>query len=422
MIATVLLLTVQLSAITISPPPSLHESPPRGPIAAAPLTLSAAVSRAMTDSPRRRAAASVAEGARDAARYAGQMVNPFFELRTENWTPSTRSPSPTLDVFAVITQPLELGGKRTLRRQVALSESELAQTALTALERNLALETVHAYVAALRARALVDTLTANRDGLTTLVASVGRRVDEGYSAEVDLLKFETEAARIDGDVARARLELERSLTTLGVVIGSTIPIDASQLVEPERHPVPLPGSDAIAASIARHPAVIAATASVARARQMSALERARRLPEPAISGGYKRTAGYDTAVLGVSFAIPLFDRNRTEIARSMGVERGATADRDAVLQQITAHGASAIRIAQTIADQADRATQHLLEPAEGVRRATLAAFREGTADVLKLIDAERVYADVHRAAIELRLDALLATIEARFAIGEETIP
>jgi hypothetical protein len=41
---------------------------------------------------------------------------------------------------------------------------------------------------------------------------------------------------------------------------------------------------------------------------------------------------------------------------------------------------------------------------------------------MKLIDAERVYADVNRAAIELRLDALLTTIEARFAIGEETIP
>ena len=41
---------------------------------------------------------------------------------------------------------------------------------------------------------------------------------------------------------------------------------------------------------------------------------------------------------------------------------------------------------------------------------------------MKLIDAERVYADVNRAAIELRLDALLTTIEARFAIGEEMIP
>ena len=57
-----------------------------------------------------------------------------------------------------------------------------------------------------------------------------------------------------------------------------------------------------------------------------------------------------------------------------------------------------------------------------MRNAALAAFREGTTDVLKLIDAERVYADVRRAALELRLDALAATLEARFAMGEEMLP
>jgi outer membrane protein TolC len=98
------------------------------------------------------------------------------------------------------------------------------------------------------------------------------------------------------------------------------------------------------------------------------------------------------------------------------------ADRDALVLQLATDAASVLRAAQTIADQASRAPHELLEPAEEVRRAALAAFREGTADVLKLIDAERVYADVHRAAIDLRLDALLTTIEARFALGEETIP
>ena len=98
MIATVLLLSGQLSAIVAPPLPEYR--------ARSPMTLSEAVSRATADSPRRRAAASIADGARDAARYAGQMVNPFFELRTENWSPSMGSPSPSLDVVAVIAQPL----------------------------------------------------------------------------------------------------------------------------------------------------------------------------------------------------------------------------------------------------------------------------------------------------------------------------
>ena len=61
-------------------------------------------------------------------------------------------------------------------------------------------------------------------------------------------------------------------------------------------------------------------------------------------------------------------------------------------------------------------------PAEGVRSAARATFREGAADMLRLIDAERVYADVRRAALDLELDAYLAAIEARFALGQEEIP
>jgi outer membrane protein, heavy metal efflux system len=421
MVVAFIVLAGQLSA-AVPGPTSLTE-PGDGPQTSLPaLTLSAAVTQARTASPQRRAAAHVADGAREAARVAGRLPNPQFEFRTENWTASEHPSSPTLDVFAVLTQPFELGGKRGIRRQLASAESQAALSALTSLERELALEAVRAYVRALRARALVETLTGFREGLTTLVTSMARRVEEGYSAEADLLKFKTEAARVHGDIARAQLELERSLAALGIVIGAATPIHPSQLVEPPALAVPAADAGAIAAGIARHPEVAAATASVERARQAVAFERARRLPDAMVSGGYKRTAGFDTSVFGVTIAVPLFDRNGPSIARSAGIERGAMAEREALVHRLSTDAASVIRAARTIADRATTASRDLLEPAEEVRRAARTTFREGAGDVLKLIDAERVYADVHRAAIDLRLDALVTTIEARFALGEETIP
>jgi outer membrane protein TolC len=120
--------------------------------------------------------------------------------------------------------------------------------------------------------------------------------------------------------------------------------------------------------------------------------------------------------------LPLFDRNESAAARARGEERSAAAERDALVFQLTSDAAALIRAAGELTHRARLTPAELLAPAEEVRRAARAAFREGTADVLKLIDAERVYADVRRAAIELRLDALLATLEARFAVGEETIP
>lgn len=420
MAVSVILLAAQLATSTPGLSPSL--SPPPTQRVDTPMTLAIAVARAKTASPRRRVASLAADGARDAAQLAGRLPNPLFELRSENWTTANRPGVPDTDVFAVATQPIELGGKRGIRRQMARAESEIANTALGSLERELALEAARAYIRALKARALVETLSMNREGLTTLVASVDRRVEEGYSPEADLLKFKTEAARVDGDIARARLELERSLTALTVVIGAAAPIQAFHLIEPAPLDPPSMSPEGLAASIARHPAVLAAAASVERAHQLTAYERARRLPEPLVTAGYKRTEGFDTAVLGVSVVLPLFDRNDASVARTLASERAAAAEREVLVYQLTNDAAALIGAAHTITERARMAPAELLAPAEDVRRAALAAFREGAADILKLIDAERVYADVRRVAIELRLDALLTTIEARFAVGEEAIP
>jgi len=153
-----------------------------------------------------------------------------------------------------------------------------------------------------------------------------------------------------------------------------------------------------------------------------ALEHARRFPDPFVTGGYKRTAGFDTVVFGVAMTLPVFDANAQTVARARGIERGAIADRDALVQRLTNDAAATVRAARVLTEQVKRASDDLVAPADGVRRAALAAFREGSADILQLIDAERVYAEVQRAVIDLRLETVLTIIEARFALGEEAIP
>jgi hypothetical protein len=43
-------------------------------------------------------------------------------------------------------------------------------------------------------------------------------------------------------------------------------------------------------------------------------------------------------------------------------------------------------------------------------------------DVLKLIDAERVYGELRRVALDLQLEAIGSAIEARIALGEDPLP
>lgn len=387
----------------------------------APLTLGDAVSRARVASPARQAAELRARAFADAARRAGPFANPYFDLRGENWSPSSDPRLPGVDLFAVVTQPIDVAGRRQRQRATARAERDAADAAVHVIERDVALATVHAYVQAVRARSLAQTLTANRQGLQALVTVMAHRVSEGYAAESDLLKFEIEAARLDAEVARANAELDRGLSELTQIVGAAAPIVDAQLVEPSAIP-PIPDIADVAAAALRHPGVIERTARVEAVQRAWSLEQARRFPEPAIAAGYKRTTGINTAVFGVTFAIPLFDRNEVNRVRLEGEQRAAEAERDALVRQLTTRGRSLLQVARIIAERAEHVRADLLEPADRVRNAARSAFREGGTDLLRVIDAERVYSDVQRAAVDLRLDAVVAAIEARFAAGEETMP
>ena len=304
---------------------------------------------------------------------------------------------------------------------IANADRDLAGANLRIVDWQVSLRTAQLYVQALKARGLLETLTANRDGLATLIATMRRRVEEGYSAESDLLKFETESARMDIDIARAGLDLERSLNALTFVIGSSAPVTAAQLVEPGRLLRPV--------STAASPAPSRAIRRSSRPRRVWSARV--RLPSwnghdaflmPIVTAGYKRTNGFDTAVAGVTLAVPIFERNGSASAKAAGEERAAAAERDALAGRLASEAASLIATAQALSERSTRAVRELLEPADAVRNAARAAFREGTTDVLRLLDAERVYLDVRRTALELRLEALAASLEARFAIGQEMLP
>ncbi len=387
-----------------------------------PLTLNDAVTQARAASPLLGAVRSQAEGTAEASRLVSRLLNPNFDFRIENLASGAPSGVLPPDVFAEASMPIELSGRRGLRASIAAADRDVAAGHLRSASFEVSVRTVRAYLQALKARGLVETLAANRDGLTSLIETMTRRVAEGVAAESDLLRFQAESTRMDIDVAKAGLELERSLHLLAFVMGAPAAVAAAQLVEPPPAVPPVLDDAALAQAIARHPDVATAAARVTRAQQITVLERSRRVPDPVLVAGYKRTAGFDSALAGISVSVPLFERNKAATARAAGEEHAAVADKDAVARRLTADAVSLFATARVLTERSTRAARELLEPAGAVRNAARAAFREGAADVVRLLDAERVYSDVRRAALELRLDALGAALEARLAMGEALLP
>jgi outer membrane protein TolC len=75
--------------------------------------------------------------------------------------------------------------------------------------------------------------------------------------------------------------------------------------------------------------------------------------------------------------------------------------------------------AQALGERAGKVDIDLIAPAEIVRAAARSSFREGATDILTLVDAERVYLEAHREALQLKLEAITAAVEARLLLGEE---
>ena len=394
----------------------------------APLTLEQAVSSMLARAPARRAAETRLDGARTAARVAGVYPNPAVEIRAENWTfggwawtPSLDPAAPlATDFFVVLSQPVDVSGKRQTRRGIAVAEQDGAEAGLSLVERALVLDTVRAYLDAWRNRELLKALESNREGLETLLRAMRARVREGYAPETDLAKFQAESARLDAQLLRTRLELGRQLAVLTSLVAEPLPVSDTRLVDPgDRKP---PAGDPVELAkqaASRAPLVRVARARAEQATKVLALERAQQKPDLYVAGGYKRTAGADTAVLGVSLSVPLFDRNQRAVAMATGDAQAAAFDAAALEARVAAETRMVFVSAQALGERAGRVDIDLIAPAEIVRAAARSSFREGAADILTLVDAERVYLEAHREALQLKLEAVAAAVEARLLLGEE---
>jgi cobalt-zinc-cadmium efflux system outer membrane protein len=322
----------------------------------------------------------------------------------------------------VLTQPVELGGQRGKRIGIARAELAAAEAAMAQTDRALVMETVRLFMDAVRSREWLGALESNREGLDTLLRAMTSRVREGYAAEANLAKFQAESARVQTQLLRARLDLARSLAQLGSLMQEPVPLRSEQLREPALRPIPAGNPAGLAAKAAdASPEVLAARARSARAAEALSLERARRIPDLNVAGGYKRTAGFDTAVAGLMIAIPLFDRNKQAVAIAAGDHAASLSDVAAAEARALADARVVFDAAAALGALAARVDDELLRPAETVRTAARSAFREGATDILVLVDAERVYVDARREAVQLKLDAIAAALEARLLLGEEIV-
>ncbi|WP_291987102.1 TolC family protein, partial [Luteitalea sp.] len=362
-----------------------------------------------------RAAQARATAAAAAADAAGRWRNPTVDLSVENLGPQDLDH----DAFVWFTQPLDIGARRSTRIAAARASRDFMAREVDARARLVDLVVVDTYLEVVRARQAVVLLEAHERAIEDVVSLVRRRVAEGVAPEGDLRKLEAEKARTRIARVRSEIAVRQQALALGVLTGQPDPDLGTRVVAPAPPPLTTIG---IEAAIEQRADVRAAASRVDERRTAAAAERALGSTAFALTGGYKRTSGFNTGTAGISIDLPVGLRNTPARLRAEAEVTAATLELEQARAAARADIEQAVLAARVLAEEATRIAETLVEPAVVAQRAARAAFREGTGDALSLVDADRVYLDSQREALAVQLDAATASIRARLALGEDPLP
>lgn len=235
-------------------------------------------------------------------------------------------------------------------------------------------------------------------------------------AEADLIRVRLEYERIKLAASNAALQAEQAAIALQREMGRSN-IDAGLKVSADLSArSTLPAEDAEAAINQRAEVRLARQAVNASAANEK-LQMAIAKPDLEISGGYKRTNGYDGLLAYLSVDLPWRNKNQGNIAAAgaeIRVARSNAAAAEALVRAEVRSVFSAFRLKN---EQLNGTIAALSAQARETARIAQAAYREGGADLLRLLDAERTRIESELLRVQALIELRLAEAAIQSALG-----
>jgi cobalt-zinc-cadmium efflux system outer membrane protein len=336
-------------------------------------------------------------------------ANPQLELGYE--APDSPADGPD-ETSVLLTQDVQLGGRRRLERIAAETGIDAAQAGAASARAALRAEVLARYYETLAGERIVADLEAHIGHLSRLAAVADRRRAVGDLSGYESRRIARLAQAAQTRLAIAQGEAELARGALSGLIAEPVPgLPAEQALAPPP-PAPL---DTLASRLdaASHIQAL----HLRREAAAAGLRAAGRPAIPVTFGvGQKRFDGgsgpdSDAILLEVGVPLPLFDRNQAAVARAAaqtsvaearyGQARAVAAARlQALWQQTDALTAAASRMRSDDLPQAAELT-----------RIALVSFEAGELDLVGLVDALDADLEAREHVLDLELRARRAAIE-----------
>lgn len=362
---------------------------------------------------------------------AGLRPNPTVD--TEYITDKVSSREGEYGLSLSYIQPIELGGKRAKRRQVAELELQQSEKELAFQERQLAAEIQSQYAEALAAaevlRAAEQLVALNEQTLRVTQA----RLTEGDVAKLDvnLIRVEVNRLRAQQAVAenRVRAALLQIRTLAGLGIDESLRLSGGLASAPPLDGLTLEGLQT--AALQTRTDLQAARIAEEAAEARISLAESQAVPDISVFGRYTqdksifnnvpligRLSDVDKkAAVGVSVTLPIFNRNQGAIAEAAAA-RVQTRHRREFLEQVVKRDvALAYGRLQTAKETVQLYETEILPRGQENLRMIRTAYDLGDQQVLEVVAEQRRLIEAQQQYIDALREYRVALVELERAVG-----
>lgn len=385
------------------------------------VTLRQALALALMKNPELQAFSWEVRAREAAALQAGLLPNPAIAADMQDLNGSgasigdVRQPQTTLQ----LSQLIELGGKRSKRREVASFTRDLA---------GWDYETKRIDVATRVSQTVIDVLSAQQQlalmeetvRLAEQVAGiVSERVKAGKVSPVEETKANVALSSTRIELERARREWEASRKRLAATWGSTAPL--FERAEGDLGPVSaIPSLPQLAQRLSQNPDLARWATEISQRQAVIDLEKSMAIPNITLMGGVRRynTSEDNVFVVSLSIPLPLFNRNQGGIEEARFRLTRAEKERRAAEVRVATALAEAYRALSTAYVEVTSLEETVLPGAKTAFEAVNEGYRLGKFGLLDVLDAQRTFFGSRAQLLRALTDYHQAVADVERLIGE----
>jgi outer membrane protein, heavy metal efflux system len=317
----------------------------------------------------------------------------------------------------------ERGKKRQHRLRAAVDSTTVVRSQVSDSERQLAFNVAQQFINVLLAESTLDFAQQDLDSFQNTVDISETRWHAGAMSEGDFLKIKLQLLQFQTDVSAAKLARVQALAGLRQFLGfESVPDNYDVTGGLDYLPENATLTDLKVLASRSRPDLIAAQQNVTAARSQEALAEANGKKDLNASFNYTHTAGVSSGAFFFNIALPVFDRNQGEIARTHYAIMQAQEQASETTEQVSTDVVDAYENLRSNDQIIQLYRGGYVDQAKQSRDISEYAYRRGAASLLDFLDAERTYRANQLAYRQSLANYMLAIEQLRQAVGTRNLP